>query len=181
MRYIVRCVEERLEIVAKLKTAIPGLTIYQDIVRDPYGMSAFIVALRLAGEGPAVMLEDDIELCDNFCPRAEEIILGRPYSIINFFSFSDNIQFSRHVSGKNFSWTQCFYLPAGYGNRIADFYPAWDRNQKYGGFDWLVRDWLTVRQESYYVHVPSLVQHLNLKSVINPKRSTKRQSPTFVK
>jgi hypothetical protein len=40
-------------------------------------------------------------------------------------------------------------------------------------------DWLATRGERYWLHVPSLVQHRVVPSVINRRRSSRRQSVTF--
>jgi hypothetical protein len=181
MKYIVRYVDQRLGTVEKLESQIPGLILYRDAFgsqEEIKGISAFIVALRLAGNDPAVIMEDDIELCSDFCRKAEAVIATRTHSVISFFSYT------KRKSGyyPNFSWLQCAYFPAGYCNRIADFYPAWNRHQKGGlGVDWLVKDWLKVRREPFWLHCPSLVQHLPLESVIDPTLSRRRQSPTFTR
>lgn len=47
------------------------------------------------------------------------------------------------------------------------------------GLDLMVADWLKGRREKYWIHVPSLVQHRTLPSLIDSRRSTKRQSQTF--
>ena len=48
------------------------------------------------------------------------------------------------------------------------------------GTDAMVRDFLKDRKEKYWIHCPSLVDHRQGKSVIDPRRSSKRQSFTFV-
>ncbi len=43
----------------------------------------------------------------------------------------------------------------------------------------MVADFLKERHMRYYIHVPSLVEHRIGKSLIDPRRSSRRQSLTF--
>jgi hypothetical protein len=75
---------------------------------------------------------------------------------------------------------QCFYLPAGYSALIADFKQYWSEFDAHPtGVDLMVNDFLRLRKEKYWIHIPNLVDHRVAKSLIDPRRSSKRQSKTF--
>lgn len=195
--YIVRHVAtpERVECIKTLRSQIPVLIVIEDRDKDPMG--TFCKALSYDANKPIVMLEDDIELCNNFVEVIEQRIQKIPGSVINFFgNCKSNSRRSRWQKGKYFLWLQCVYFPPGYGNLIADYWPTWrdiksrevfkknPNTSLYTTetlFDHMVASWLESRNESYYVSLPALVQHLPIASAINPKLSTNRQNKTFVK
>lgn len=180
MRYIVRSIPERQDCVDYLQRRIPGLEICQDRKRD--AMDTFLRALEMAGNDPAVHLEDDIVLARDFTARVEQEISRLPGDVIQFFSMraKDLTEGSRW--DRNFLMGQCFYLPAGWSLRVREFFGRWwplNRNENPTGLDLMVGDYLRSVRQSYWIHCPSLVDHRNRKSAINPRRSTKRQSKTF--
>ena len=77
--------------------------------------------------------------------------------------------------------TQCVYYPEGMSAEVLEFYEDLINSGKGQnlGYDEVVALFMRQRGMEYYIHVPSLVDHRVCKSVINPKRSSKRQSLTF--
>ena len=176
--YLVRCVPSRQKYVEKMKSQIPGLVIYNDT--DGNAMKSFIKSLRLIGNRAAIILEDDVELTSHFCEKAEEVMRKHPQSFITFFHLSKVNLTSRWEPGSKFCMAQCIYIPEGYATQIADYYPKWTRKEEHPtGTDLMIADWLKSRKEKYYIHCPSLVQHLPIVSVINNRRSKFRQSATY--
>lgn len=57
----------------------------------------------------AVLLEDDLILCDNFEKYIEEAILSYPDTIINFYTWPEEYFLTR--VGTHFQWNQCTYYP----------------------------------------------------------------------
>jgi hypothetical protein len=179
VNYYVRAVPERLGWVDELREQIPTLEALVDGKRD--AMGSFLSALRVIGEEAAVLLEDDIVLTADFCAKIEAVIAQRPNEFITFFNLSKKYTYSRHEPGSKFCMTQCIYLPAGWAQRIADWYLAWPQREVHPtGYDLLIADWMKWQRKNYYVHCPSLVQHRDTKSIIDPRRSRGRQSITFV-
>ncbi len=183
-RFIMRLMPERAIWLPEIREQIPHLEVVHDLTRS--AMETFLRALSEAGDEPHVMLEDDIQLTSDFLAKIESVIVSHPENVIQFFSLrkTDLEKGSRWMSGRTFLMNQCIYLPAGYAAQIYSFYPVWPIRMKplvlHGGTDTLVQHWLTVRREKYWLHVPSLVQHRVAKSMIDPRRSSKRQSVTFV-
>jgi hypothetical protein len=65
---------------------------------------------------------------------------------------------------------------------MRQFYDDWavDNLEDHpNGTDQMVCDFLKSRREKYWLHVPSLVDHRIAVSMIDPRRSSKRQSLTF--
>lgn len=159
---------------------IPGLIVIQDT--DKNAMTTFLDALHCVGNGAAVHIEDDIVLTKNFTYKLDKVIQSLPYSVIQFFSMrkADIEVGGRWEYGRTFMMNQCFYLPPDYSKMIFRYYENWDKKEIHPtGYDLLMADFLKERKEKYWIHVPSLVQHRQVKSLINPRRSTKRQSITF--
>lgn len=177
-RIIIRAMPERADMVDTLLADLPDALICYDQQRD--AMDTFLRALALAGDEPAVHMEEDVRLASNFRDRLEAAIAERPEHVIQFFSMrkADLTTGSRWDS--NYLMLQCTYLPAEYSALIRAYAPVWPARKEHPtGCDTLIRDWLKARRERYWIHVPSLVDHLPVKSLIDPRRSTKRQSLTF--
>lgn len=180
--YVARFVEERLGNLSGYQSQIPNISIYVDYERNPIG--AFINALKIAGDNPCVMFEDDVLLCDNFIQRSNEAILRHPDSVIQFFSMrGKDIEVGSRWDN-DFIMAQCVYLPRNYARLITEYFKGtvWDLNQHtINGLDLLIRDFLKSRKEKYWIECPNLVDHRIGKSVIDSRRSSKRISKTFKK
>lgn len=146
-------------------------------------MMTYLAALRKAGDHPALLLEDDIILTRGFMEKARAAIADNPDSIIQFFSRSarDRKDGTRRKAGSSFSMNQCTYFPAGKCAAILRYFPQWGRRKEHPtGYDLMIGDYLKEAGLGYIVHVPSLVDHRRIVSEIDPRRSSKRQSTTFV-
>lgn len=180
VKFIMRTVG-KVDLSEYLK-AIPNLEICQDQKHD--AMDTFIRSLIQAGESPCVHLEDDIVLCDDFYSKVLAEISKRPDDVIQFFSMrKDDITIgSRYIRGSAFCMNQCYYLPKGMGLDILEFSKRWGRyEEEPTAYDYLMGDYFKENKIRYWNVVPNLVDHLPVKSRINPRRSTKRQSLTFRK
>lgn len=143
-------------------------------------MDTFLRALEMAGQDAVVHMEDDTILSNGFMPRLKAAIAENPNKVIQFFSMRKaDLTIGSRLDG-SFMMGQCFYLPAGYSAAIRAYYPTWHNREKHPtGLDTMIADWLKSRREKYWIHVPSLVDHRDCKSLIDRRRSTKRQSLTF--
>ena len=161
---------------------IHGLEICRDKTHN--AMDTFLMSLEMAGEAPCVHLEDDIVLCEDFTDKVMREVLKRQNEVIQFFSMrkADLTVGSRYINGGAFCMNQCFYLPAGMGLEILEYAKTWKRIEEHPtGYDYLMADYFKEHKIRYWNVVPNLVDHLPMKSRINPRRSTKRQSLTFRK
>lgn len=143
--------------------------------------STFISSLEMAGNDPCVHLEDDIILTKDFIPKLEAAIAEHPYDIIQFFSMRKaDIDVGSRWDRK-FAMNQCTYFPKDIGLDLVEYSKTWPyRERDPNGYDTMMNDWLKSRKQKYWIHVPSLVQHRQGVSLIDRRRSSKRQSPTFV-
>lgn len=168
--------------ISKIKETIPGLIVITDYRRD--AMGNFLNAMRYTDE-PSVHLEDDIELCDGFVEKIRNAVEQYPNQIINFFSLrKKDYELKRPYEelGSKFMMNQCIYIPAGFGKQIADYYEVWSRREEHPtGCDILIADWMKSKKMKYVQWFPHLVNHLECKSLINPKRSSKRTDKNFKK
>jgi GR25 family glycosyltransferase involved in LPS biosynthesis len=140
-------------------------------------------ALSFAGESACLHLEDDVLLTRDFSRKVYQIVQDRPRSVIQFFSMrkADIEIGSREERGGSFMMNQCFYLPPNIGKSLLAFYHQWDgRHVHKSANDIFLADFMKQQKMRYYLHVPSLVQHRDCVSAIDPRRSRSRQSKTFL-
>lgn len=179
MKILVRAVpSERMECVKYIQNKIPQAELFYDTARN--AMDTFLRALQYVKDDAAIHMEEDIFVTRDIMAKMHHAIKQRPDTVVQFFSMrqADLTIGSRYDN--NFCMAQCFYLPPGYSRMVFEYYSLWPRKHTTPtALDYLVNDYLRMRKEKYWIHVPSLVQHRSIKSIINPKRSSKRQSLTF--
>lgn len=146
------------------------------------GLETWLKALEAMGDAPAILLEDDVILAKNWREKIEVVIAERPQTLIRFFSnLPDDVTIgSREMPGESFYVNLCVYYPAGYARQIRE----WVGDRRLAGWqklhDHVTGEWLKRRGESYWLQVPSLVQHRgDLRSVTAPRRPLNRVSRTF--
>jgi hypothetical protein len=188
MKFIVRTVEPRD--ISNLVKNIPGLIIVKDQIHD--AMDTFYRSLEAAGDEAAVNMEDDIILCGNFYDKINDVIAAHPDDVIQFFSMrKDDLTIgTRYLPGRDYLMNQCFYLPAGMSKDLLE----WSKTavKKDGtlysqgkdilvgaGCDTLMAYYFQAKKIKYLNWCPNLVDHQVCKSIIDPRRSSKRQSLTF--
>lgn len=168
--------------ISHIRAAVPNLRVCMDYNHD--AMGNFLNSMNMT-ENPAVHLEDDIELCDGFYEKIVAAVEQYPDYIINFFSLRKKdyeLRKPYFETGSKFMMNQCFYIPAGAGPQIAKFWETWPRKVEHPtGYDILMADWMKSRKMKYVQWFPHLVNHVECKSLINPKRSSKRSDPNFQK
>ena len=178
MLYVVRAVKERKPFVDEILKQIPDAVVYYD--RFGNAMKSYLHVCKniIAGE-PAVLLEDDIILTSNFREKIEAVISQHPDTLINFFSLSKKYLEPHWKKGREYCMNQCEYFPEGFSLRVVEAYENWPLKEKEPtAYDFLV-GYAWGNNNPYLVWCPSLVQHREVKSIINPRRSSKRQSVTF--
>lgn len=186
MKIIITAVKERKSYVDYLLKNLPfPIVLYDDnnenIPNNYKAKANFLKALGETKGEKAIIMEDDILLTKDFFHKAIIEINKKPNVLIQFFSMRKNDLEIGSRLDNNFLMNQCFYLPRGYGMEIIEFEKTRDKeSEHFGASDILMRDFLKSRKEKYWIHVPSLVQHRIAKSVIDQRRSSKRQSLTFI-
>ena len=186
MRVIIRGMEDRRPFIDYLQANLPEAEWCYDEIRD--GMDTFIRAMRKAGDEPCIHMEDDTILSKDFLKNAMKVIRQKPFNVINFFSMrKDDVEIGSRWN-RQFSACVCFYLPPTYSRLIADYrqsivdgaYTKYPYPYIRKGFDILIQNFLRERREKHWIHCPSLVEHREAISMIDKKRSSKRQSTSFV-
>ena len=178
MLYVVRAVYSRKGYVMEIQRQLPDAVVYYDEDHDP--MKAYLHVCRdiVAGR-PAVMLEDDIILTSDFRNKIESVIAKHPDTLINFFSLSKKYTEPHWKKGREYCMNQCEYYPEGFSLKIVKAYENWPLKEKEpNAYDYLV-GYAWGKSKPYLVWCPSLVQHRQTKSIIDPRRSSKRHSITF--
>lgn len=178
---IIRACSERALFVDYLQRRLPEAVIVWDRRRD--AMDTFLLALEAAGDGPALHMEDDVILTRDFAAKVEAVLAEHGDRPVQFFSLprKRDVEGSRMEPGRTFCMGQCFYLPAGMSRKLLAYAPKWPRRDEHPtGLDLMVSDFLSAHRLRYWLHLPSLVQHRRLPSLIDPRRSKSRQSASFV-
>lgn len=181
LSFIVRTTEKDGFDLTEMKKEIPNLIVLVDRKHD--AMQNFLNAMNLSG-GPCVHLEDDVILCYGFYDKIRKVIEEHPDDVIQFFSMrkEDLTVGTRYIPGSRFMMNQCFYLPAGLGPKIAEYWRNSPRQKEAGApYDLLMADYFKEKKIRYLNWCPNLVDHMVCRSRIDSRRSSKRQSLTFVK
>lgn len=143
-------------------------------------------AFRLAGNEPAIHLEDDLILCDDFCNKVIDEIRRRPKNILSFFSRKKNL---RETTKKNGFWniyTHCFYYPGFKNSEVADFIEFYNSNdtakkEAIGtACDLQLSDYAMRNGLDNYLIFPALVQHRRVPTRCKKPRNTARQTTYFI-
>ncbi len=191
IKYIVLCSKgnsEREANVKLMKFEIPELQVIYCTLDNVF--PAHIAALNVGDEYDGVlMLEDDVKLCRNFKQRVEALLEKHPREVISMFesACSRSELHSEYRSGRDFAWAQCNYWPREVGKILSD--PKWmipfiewfdKRNEPWGyPIDTYQAYVLGKCKIKYWMEVPFLVQHLDMKSNFKG-RPTNRQSKYFI-
>lgn len=137
-------------------------------------MKSFISLLEAINDYDAVILEDDIILCENFKEEIEKVISKYPNQIINFFNAPTVYQDT--ITNRNFCFMQCRYYPKGTAKIIADKLKPYINAKKVCPSlnRVLANQDITVLQ-----YRPCLVQHIDNSSLVNNMFGTRR-TPYFI-
>ena len=166
--------------LSEYRGSIPNLIIVKDKTLNAY--DTFQMALAQGCGNGTVHLEDDIILCKDFYSKITKIIDEHSNDVIQFFSMrKDDLTIgTRYISGSKFLMGQCFYIPESISKSLYIYSYNWERRKEHPtGLDTMISDFLKLNKISYLNIVPNLVNHKYLKSRIDSRRSTKRQSLTF--
>lgn len=148
-------------------------------------METFLESVKMSQDDDCLNLEDDIILCNDFLKRVKAVIDRHPDKVITFFTLKDRPMGENIESGRTFCMNQCVYMPKWFNQTLLRYSDTWlasERGKKNPtAYDYMMGDMLNKIGQTYILYQPSLVQHMEMKSRIAPRRSTKRQSKTFVK
>ena len=146
-------------------------------------METFMKSVELSKDDNCLNMEDDIVLCKDFMNKVEEVVSKYPTKVISFFTLKDRPNGANIEKARTFCMNQCVYMPKWFNNLLLQYYPKWlktERGQQPGhAYDYMMADLLSLVGEDYILYQPSLVQHMEMKSRIDPRRSTHRTSKTF--
>jgi hypothetical protein len=150
---------------------------------DRHAFHTWRSVMKAVGDGPAIVIEDDVRLVSDWRNRIEAVIAEHRDEVVQFFSMrnADLTIGSRSEPGRTFMMNQCYYLPAGAAKALLDFTEEWNHpgQENPTGYDVAMAEWMKINKQRYWLHVPSLVDHEPWTSEINSRRPRNRQSLTF--
>jgi len=172
---------QRAKRANNLRKATGGCIIWDQEQNAMHTFGLVLKAMIADGDVGSILLQDDIELANNWRALVEEEISEHLGEVVNFFSLSKTITESQYRPGKTYIMNQCVYLPPGYAFQLLHFIPEFlvRYPQFKTGDDFVIRYWLHSRRETFWLHAPSLVQHEGWASSINAKRPRNRLSASF--
>lgn len=138
---------------------------------DPIG--SLIEQFNYISQYDAVLLEDDLILCNDFKNKVEEVVQKYPDRIISFFTVTGE---PKITESDKFHWSQARYYPKGITNKIAEKLEPYRGKFKTAHYVTLACKELGYNLIEYR---PCLVQHLDLDTYVYNIVGTKR-SPLFI-
>lgn len=123
---------------------------------------SFIEQLEIISDYDAVLLEDDLILCDNFKEEIEKVINKYPHKIINFFTYPTHYFVTKETN--IFCYNQCTYYPKGISSVVAQEMKK--LRNKYNAYDTLENRALKELNMTHIAYRPCLVQHIDVNSFI---------------
>ena len=130
--------------------------------------------------------EDDVTLCKNFIIEMNKAFhkVGCD-KIIQFFTLKKSLNDIELKRGSTYCQNQCFFIPAKLRKELVEYYNTiWHTSICFRdnptAMDYLIRDFLKDNKYKYWIYIPNLVQHIIGKSVIDSRRSSKRQSIYYI-
>lgn len=137
----------------------------------------FIKSLYEIAEYDAVLLEDDLILCDNFEEELKAVLEKYPHRIINFFQ-NPTLCSEVHETSR-ITYNQCTFYPKGIAKEIADIMSNKSRItdsrdpyiDRYSVLEQLALKELNIKIIQYRPH---LVQHLDLDTTLRHNMLVKR-------
>lgn len=191
MKSVIMAVRKRAPMVDYLQSHLPDVTVCWDDIstgKKEGVWPTFLKTMQIHGDEGHLHFEDDATLCVDFYEKALEVI-GDGTHVVQFMyrwhEFKHEGNYPKGLiakPGSTFAYTCAFYLPPGYGTKIANYAPYWDQYARLhpnsiigsrGGmsatrfcFDYLIADWLTHTKQKYIAPGPSLVQHTPMPSAM---------------
>lgn len=188
MRIVLMTCKGREHLAQNIINQIPNVILNYDDYEDSgkFTTTAYFNYVRaiyyLQGTG-GIIMEDDVVLCKDFVKRAKNALKEHPDEIIQFFSMrKKDLEVGTRVEpGRNYLMAQCTYFPAEVLKEIIEYEPTFYKNttEPHSPNDVLVQEALHHYKRNYVIYVPNLVDHMEETSMIDSRRSRKRQSLTF--
>lgn len=157
-----------------------------EVIEDiGYGAIPTFLKCLCNDENDLLYLEDDVILCKDFENELEKVFseLGKD-NLIQLFSLKKVITKTTLMNGSTYCGNVGFFIPKEMRLELVKYFnEVWSKSQCFKdnptAMDYLVRDFLKDNKYKYWLVVPNLIQHQEGKSVIDPRRSSKRQSLYF--
>lgn len=141
-------------------------------------VDSFIEQLKYISDYDAVLLEDDLVLCENFKEEIEKAIAQYPNKIINFFT-DPNLYFTTHI-GSVFNYNQCTYYPKGIGKVLAEKMEEHRKTFPKIQYDVLELYAINKLGITHVKYRPCLVQHLDFDTLIQESTQGNRRCIYFI-
>lgn len=184
MLYLLRTTgsDDRAGVVRYLQQHLP-ITLIVDQRQSIYHTNLMAYKKQVDEGVGAIHLEDDIALTQRFEEKVAAALKGKEHAIVNFFTLKNKRNQrlgSRWEPGASFASQVCTYIPLEIAKGLLVYGPSWKRLSEkwHEGSDTMVKEFLVQHRLQWYAHVPCLVQHLDLQSLVNPKTHHRGRAST---
>lgn len=167
IKYFIRTTNERT-----LDESFFQINFEKLIDKDKNTCKFYIECLKYISDYDAILLEDDLILCNNFEKEIEKAVSMYPNKIISFFSVP-TLYFETREN-KLHGFLQCYYFPKGIGKVIAEKLEKLNIKK----FKKVV-PMLRLLNLDIIEYRPCLVQHLDNDSLVG-NRTGFRRTPYFI-
>lgn len=174
IKFFVRTTGER-----KLDESFSQIQYELLIDKEHKPIESFINQLSIISKYDAVLLEDDIILCNNFEEEIERVINEHSSDIINFFTLP-YAYFTSHYAQK-FTYNQCTYYPKGMGELLANQMRKERESNDIKEYDIIENRAIHSLNLWVYNYRPCLIQHIDNVSLMRGKVYTKDRITPFFK
>ena len=131
-------------------------------------IDSFIKQLKIIDDYDAVLLEDDVILCNGFKEEVEKVIEEHKDEVINFYT-KPSAFFSSHFC-QHFVYNQCTYYPRGSAKKIAiQMEKEWNADKSIKDYDVLENKAIHSLNIYLFNYRPCLVQHKDGYSLIGSR------------
>lgn len=162
IKYFVRTTGER-----KLDKSFSQIDYELLIDKEHKPIESFIKQLSIISEYDAVLLEDDVELCEDFQKEIEKVINEHPKDIINFYSEPMKYYTSHYT--QIVIYNQCTYYPKGIGKILSNQMKKELEGKDIREYDILETRAIKTLNLYLYNYRPCLVQHIDNISLMRGK------------
>lgn len=173
--------KEREDNVNKMLSSLPKET---EVIWDTDHNACHTLCRVLDSDEPMLVMEDDIELCKDFYEKALKEIEQRPNSFIMFYctlkwEFEEPDRKAKGLPyNRWFVFTQAYYVPAWIGKNLVEHLKT-DYHANHRRWSIGINKYLVKNNVHRYLVYPSMVQHLDFHSILEPTLTKNHYSKSY--
>lgn len=133
----------------------------------------FVNLLKLAKGKDLLLIEDDVQLCNDFTPILDDVLSQYPDTVINFHYNEKTSTTTDYHPATKYAYNQCVYFPKRIVNKLIPPCTAFIKMYPYyvnkGDYAIQIKYGLMKCNEYFLAYEPKLVKHLNFTSTLGDR------------